>query len=187
MDIKVEGVRGLRADFSKATKKIDAAANEALQALGLEIVAEAKENLRRNRTYASGDLIASGKVQKDKDGTIDAGFFSAESDKGYAAAVEFGRGPSKKRSPDGITLQQSLKAWINKKMTNPTGGKNAIDSAAVFAKKTRAEIVDTVAFLIARKIHREGTKAQPFFVPAVKMFEGKVQQYVDRYIKRKIK
>lgn len=170
MDIKVEGVRGVRADFLKATKEIDAAANEALQALGLEIVAEAKENLRRNRTYASGDLIASGKVQKDKDGSIDAGFFSAESDKGYAAAVEFGRGPTRKASPDGITLQQSLKAWVHRKL------------GIAYGKE-----LDSAAFLIARKIHRKGTKAQPFFVPAVKMFEGKVQQYVDKYIKRKLK
>ena len=170
MDIKVEGVRGLRADFSKATKKIDAAANEALQALGLEIVAEAKENLRRNRTYASGDLIASGKVQKDKDGGIDAGFFSREGEQGYAAAVEYGRGPTKKASPDGITLETSIKAWVHRKL------------GIAYGKE-----LDGAAFLIARKIHRKGTKAQPFFVPAVKMFEGKIQQYVDRYIKKEIK
>ena len=170
MDIKVEGVRGVRADFLKATKEIDAAANEALQALGLEIVAEAKQNLKRNGTTNTGVLTSSGKVQKDKDGSIDAGFFSAESDKGYAAAVEFGRGPTRNASPDGITLETSLKAWVHRKLGLPYG-----------------KDLDNAAFLIARKIHRKGTKAQPFFVPAVKMFEGKVQQYVDRYIKRKIK
>ena len=186
MEIKVEGLRGVRADFGKAKDAVAEAADKALQAVGLEIVAEAKMNLKRNKTTNTGVLSASGKVQKDKDGGIDAGFFSREGEQGYAAAVEYGRGPTKKASPDGITLQQSLKAWINKKMTNPTGGKNAMDSAAVFAKKTREEIVDTVAFLIARKIHRKGTKAQPFFVPAVKNFEDKIQQYVDRYIKKEI-
>lgn len=170
MDIKVEGVRGVRADFSKATKEIDTAAYEALQALGLEIVAEAKQNLKQHRTTNTGVLSASGKVQKDKDGTIDAGFFSAEGQQGYAAAVEYGRGPTKKASPDGITLETSLKAWVHRKLGLPYG-----------------KDLDSAAFLIARKIHRKGTKAQPFFVPAVKMFEGKVQQYVDRYIKRKIK
>jgi hypothetical protein len=62
-----------------------------------------------------------------------------------------------------------------------------MDSAAVFMKKSREEVIDTVAFLIARKIHRKGTKAQPFFVPAVKKFEDKIQQIVDRYIKKEIR
>lgn len=187
MEVKVEGLRGVRADFGKAKAMVGKAAGAALQSVGLEIVAEAKMNLKRNNTSAQGKLIASGKVQKDKDGGIDAGFFSAEGEQGYAAAVEYGRGPTKKASPDGITLQTSLKAWILKKLTNPTGGANAMDSAAVFMKKSREEVIDTVAFLIARKIHRKGTKAQPFFVPAVKKFEDKIQQYVDKYIKKEIK
>lgn len=187
MEVKVEGLRGVRADFGKAKDAVAEAADKALQSVGLEIVEEAKRNIDRNRTTAFGNLIASGKVQKDKDGGIDAGFFSAEGQQGYAAAVEYGRGPTKKPSPDGITLKTSLKAWVRRKLTNPTGGKNAMDSAAVFMKKSREEVIDTVAFLIARKIHREGTKAQPFFVPAVKKFEDKIQQYVDRYIKKEIK
>ena len=170
MDIKVEGIRGIRADFDKAKFTIDKAADEALQALGLEIVAEAKQNLKRNKTTNTGVLSASGKVQKDKDGGVDAGFFSAEGQQGYAAAVEFGRGPTKKASPDGITLETSLKAWVHRKLGVPYG-----------------KDLDNAAFLIARKIHRKGTKAQPFFVPALKKFEGKVQQYVNNYIKKRIK
>ena len=187
MEVKVEGLRGLRADFGKAKDMVGKAGMKALQEVGLEIVAEAKMNLKRNKTTNTGVLSASGKVQKDKDGGIDAGFFSAEGEQGYAAAVEYGRGPTKKASPDGITLETSLKAWIQRKLTNPTGGANAMDSAAVFMKKSREEVIDMVAFLIARKIHRKGTKAQPFFVPAVKKFEDKIQQYVDKYIKKEIK
>lgn len=187
MEIEIEGLRGLRADFGKAKAMVGKAGDAALQSVGLEIVEEAKRNIDRNRTTAFGNLIASGKVQKDKDGGIDAGFFSKGSDNGYAAAVEYGRGPTKKPSEDGITLKTSLKAWVRRKLTNPTGGKNAMDSAAVFMKKSREEVIDTVAFLIARKIHREGTKAQPFFVPAVKKFEDKIQQIVDRYIKKEIR
>ncbi len=182
MEVQIEGLRGLRADFGKAKAMVGKAADAALQSVGLEIIAEAKENLKRNKTSAQGKLSASGKVQKDKDGGVDAGFFSAEGEQGYAAAVEYGRGPTKKASPDGITLKTSLKAWILKKLTNPTGGANAMDSAAVFMKKSREEVIDTVAFLIARKIHRKGTKAQPFFVPAVKKFEDKI----DKYIKKEI-
>jgi hypothetical protein len=187
MEIEIEGLRNIRADFGKAKDMVGKAGDAALQSVGLEIVAEAKMNLDRNGTNAFRTLSASGKVQKDKDGGIDAGFFSAEGEQGYAAAVEYGRGPTKKASVDGITLKTSLKAWIQRKLTNPTGGANAMDSAAVFMKKSREEVIDMVAFLIARKIHRKGTKAQPFFVPAVKKFEDKIRGIVDNIIKKEIR
>lgn len=170
MEIEIEGLRNIRADFGKAKDMVGKAGMKALQEVGLEIVAEAKLNLKRNRTTNTGALSASGKVQKDKDGGIDAGFFSAEGEQGYAAAVEYGRGPTKKASPDGITLETSIKAWVHRKL------------GIAYGKE-----LDGAAFLIARKIHRKGTKAQPFFVPAVKMFEDKIQQYVDKYIKKEIK
>lgn len=170
MEIEIEGLRNIRADFGKAKDMVGKAGMKALQEVGLEIVAEAKLNLKRNRTTNTGALSASGKVQKDKDGGIDAGFFSAEGEQGYAAAVEYGRGPTRKASPDGITLETSIKAWVHRKLGIAKGKK-----------------LDSATFLIARKIHRKGTKAQPFFVPAVKKFEDKIQQYVDKYIKKEIK
>ena len=175
--IEVEGLRSLNANLEKVAKELGAAGNKAVQAVALDIVAEAKDNL------AGGTLRKSGKVQKAEDGTIDAGFFSSEHDNGYAAYVEYGRGPTKKGNEGGPTLKDSLKAWVRKKLTNPTGGKNAMDSAAVFAKKSREEMVEMVAFLIARKIHREGTKAQPFFVPAVQKIEEKLEEIVTKYIR----
>lgn len=186
MEIEIEGLRNIRADFGKAKAMVGKAGMKALQEVGLEIVAEAKLNLKRNRTTNTGALSASGKVQKDKDGGIDAGFFSAEGEQGYAAAVEYGRGPTKKASPDGITLKDSLKAWVRRKLSNPMGGKSAMDSAAVFSGKSREQLIDSVAFLIARKIHRKGTKAQPFFVPAVEKFADKIQDIVDKFIKKEI-
>lgn len=187
MEIEIEGLRSLNANLEKVAKELGAAGNKAVQAVALDIVAEAKDNLDKNRTNAGGTLRKSGKVQKAEDGTIDAGFFSSEDDNGYAAYVEFGRGPTTKGNDGGPTLKDSLKAWVRKKLTNPTGGKNAMDSAAVFAKKNREEMVDMVAFLIARKIHREGTKAQPFFAPAVKKIEDRLEEIVSRYIKKESK
>ena len=169
MEIKVEGLRGLHADFDKVKRKVGKAGDAALQSVGLEIVAEAKMNLDRNGTNAFRTLSASGKVQKDKDGGIDAGFFSAEGEQGYAAAVEYGRGPTKKASPDGITLETSIKAWVHRKL------------GIAYGKE-----LDGAAFLIARKIHRKGTKAQPFFVPAVEKFADKIQDIVDKFIKKEI-
>jgi hypothetical protein len=169
MEIEIEGLRNIRADFGKAKDMVGKAGMKALQEVGLEIVAEAKLNLKRNRTTNTGALSASGKVQKDKDGGIDAGFFSAEGEQGYAAAVEYGRGPTMKASPDGITLETSIKAWVHRKL------------GIAYGKE-----LDGAAFLIARKIHRKGTKAQPFFVPAVEKFADKIQDIVDKIIKKEI-
>lgn len=185
--IEVEGLRSLRAEMRQKVKDVASASVEAVEAVGLEIVAAAKENLDANKTNAQGTLRASGKVQKAEDGGgVDAGFFSSEQDNGYAAAVEFGRGPTMKGNDGGPTLRTSLRAWIMKKLTNPTGGKNAMDSAAVFSNKSREQIIDSVAFLIARKIHRKGTKAQPFFAPAVKKIEQKMDEIVSKYIKKEL-
>ena len=167
MEIEVEGLRSLHLNLDKVRAKVGKAGDKALQEVGLEIVAEAKDNIRRNGSYTFGHLSASGKVQKSKDGGVDAGFFSSEQGNGYAAFVEYGRGPTKTMAKGEVTLETGLKAWIDKKLGIPAGKKR-----------------DRVAFLIARKIHRKGTKAQPFFVPAVKKIEGKIAQIVDGIIKR---
>ena len=187
MEIEIEGLKELRADFARASAKVGDGMMKGLQSVGLEIVAEAKLNLQRNGTNDRRTLSGSGKVQKDKDG-VDAGFFAKDSEAGYAAAVEYGRGPSKKRSPDGITLATSLKDWVRRKLGGGfKGSKNAMKSAAVFAGMSTEKYIESVAFLIARKIHRKGTKAQPFFNPAVKKFEEKVSDIVSKYVDNSLK
>lgn len=163
-EITIEGLRGLRLDFDKAVKQAHVGADRGLQAVGLEIVNEAKRNLTQNKTNNTGQLRASGKVQKDRDG-IDAGFFSREGEAGYAAAVEYGRGPTRKASEDGITLRSVMKAWVHKKLRIPYGRE-----------------LDNATFLITRKIHRKGTKAQPFFAPAVLKYEDKAAEAVQNAI-----
>lgn len=162
--IDVEGQRSLNAKLEKVAKEMGAAGDKALQAVGLEIIAEAKVNLNANRTNNTGMLRASGKVQKADDGTVDAGFFSSEQQNGYAEFVEYGRGPSKKKGK--IPLEDSLKAWVHRKL------------GIAYGKE-----LDSATFLIARKIHRKGTKAQPFFAPAVKKIEERLEQIVSKYIK----
>ena len=167
MEVEIEGLRELRADLEKASKKAGAGTMKGLQAVGLEIVAEAKQNLNLNKTNNTGTLRASGKVQTDKDG-VDAGFFSDGSSDGYAAAVEYGRGPTKKAGL--IPLRTTLEAWVHRKLGIPYGKE-----------------LKSATFLIARKIHRKGTKAQPFFVPAVKKFEDRIQGIIDKYIGEALK
>lgn len=162
MEVQIEGLRELRSNLASIARKAGTAADKGLQEVGLEIVAEAKLNLNQNKTNNTGTLRASGKVQKDGE-EIDAGFFSSGSNEGYAAAVEYGRGPTKRAGE--IPLRTTLKAWVHRKLGVPYGKE-----------------LDRAAFLIARKIHREGTKPQPFFVPAVKKIEDKIHDIVSKFI-----
>lgn len=167
MEIEIEGLRELRADLEKASRQTRTGTMKGLQAVGLEIVAEAKKNLNQNKTNNTGTLRSSGKVQKTDDG-VDAGFFSEGSSQGYASAVEYGRGPTKKAGE--IPLRTTLKAWVHRKLGIPYGKE-----------------LDSATFLIARKIHRKGTKPQPFFVPAVKKIEERIEEIVSRYINNALK
>lgn len=167
MDVKIEGLRELKADFGKTVRKVDAEAMKGLQTAGLEIVAEAKRNLNQNKTNNTGTLRASGKVQKDNDG-VDAGFFSEGSSEGYASFVEYGRGPTQKAGQ--IPLRTTLKAWVHRKLGVPYGKE-----------------LDSATFLITRKIHRKGTKPQPFFTPAIKKFEDKVKDIVSNIIDKALR
>lgn len=167
MEIEIEGLRNLRADFARTSAKAGDGVMKGLQSVGLEIVAEAKKNLNQNKTNNTGVLRSSGKVQKDNDG-IDAGFFAEGSTEGYASYVEYGRGPTKKAGQ--IPLRTTLKAWVHRKLGIPYGKE-----------------LDSATFLIARKIHRKGTKAQPFFNPAVKKLEDKVSDIVSKYVDNSLK
>lgn len=166
MEIEIEGLKNLRADLARASARAGDGAMEGLQNVGLEIVAEAKKNLNQNKTNNTGTLRASGKVQKDKDG-VDAGFFAEGSTDGYAAHVEYGRGPTKNAGQ--IPLRTTLKAWVHRKLGIPYGKE-----------------LESATYLIARKIHRKGTKAQPFFTPAVQKFEEKVSNIVSEYVDKSL-
>jgi HK97 gp10 family phage protein len=166
MELEIEGLKNLRADFARASARAGDGAMEGLQSVGLEIVAEAKKNLNQNKTNNTGTLRASGKVQKDRDG-IDAGFFADGSSEGYASHVEYGRGPTKQAGQ--IPLRTTLKAWVHRKLGIPYGKE-----------------LESATYLIARKIHRKGTKAQPFFNPAVKKFEEKVSEIVSKYVDKSL-
>lgn len=171
MSASIEGLQELEANLNKVATEIKEATIEGLEAVGMEIVAEAKKNLQRNRTNNTMTLSGSGRVQKVKEKGkegVDAGFFATGSSEGYAAAVEYGRGPTMRKGA--IPLEQSLKAWVHRKLNIPYGKK-----------------LDSAAYLIARKIHRKGTRPQPFFAPAVKKIEKQVEKIVSKYIDRGIK
>lgn len=142
-DFTIEGMRELEANLGRMSRRVYRAAREGLSKAGMNMVADAQENLRANGTNATGLLSNTGKVEEVRDGdAIDAGFI-AKGRRGYAEYVEYGRRAGK------MPPAKNLGEWAYKKLR-------------VDRKASKA-----VGYLIARKIAKKGTRPQPFFGPAV--------------------
>lgn len=163
--ISVEGINDVLAAMRKAGPQIQRAVMQGLERAGLDIIADAKDNLRNNGSVVTGVLRASGKVQKVSDEALDVGFFDTKNQTGYASFVEYGR------RAGGFPPLQNIAAWAYKKLR---------------LKDWKA--ANAIGFQIARKIAREGTVPHPFFGPAlernrdrmVKSVEDAVQEAVDK-------
>ena len=142
--IYVEGLDELLRKMDRLPADVQRECFKAMQSASLDIIADAKTNLRVNGSVVTGNLRASGKVQKVDDKTLDVGFFSSDTrGKGYASYVEHGRKPGKMPPPD------ILEAWAYKKYR-------------LSHKEARSK-----AWAMARSIAKKGTKARPYFEPAV--------------------
>ena len=165
--IWVDGERELFLNMEKQTRGTIQAAMQGLQSAALNIIADAKENLRGNHSVVTGQLRASGKVQKVEgdEQALDAGFFSEGN--GYAAYVEYGtKGSTKRKLGWMIRL---IKQWLRKK--GMPEGKELNDAS----------------FFISRKIIRKGTKPHPFFAPAVEKNKQQVNDAISMAIQQEIK
>lgn len=117
-----------------------------LNELGDAFIAQARANLETNGTNASGELGES----LEKIIEIGEDHYSLKiSIADYWTYVEHGRGPGKFPPPPAI------RNWIEIKPVNPYPMANG-----------KTPSVEQLAFLIGRKISREGTQPQPFFEPA---------------------
>ena len=157
--IYVEGLDELLRKMDKLPAEVQRECFKAMQTASLDIIADAKSNLRVNGSVVTGNLRASGKVQKVDDKTLDVGFFSSDSDKGYARYVEYGRKPGKMPPPD------ILEAWAYKKFR-------------LSHKDARS-----AAWALARSIAKKGTKARPYFEPAVESGWRKMIDKIAKIVK----
>ena len=157
--IYVEGLDELLRKMDRLPAEVQRECFKAMQTASLDIIADAKSNLRVNRSVVTGNLRASGKVQKVDDKTLDVGFFSSDSDKGYASYVEYGRKPGKMPPPD------ILEAWAYKKFR-------------LSHKDARS-----MAWALAHSIAKKGTKARPFFEPAVESGWRKMIDKIAKIVK----
>lgn len=162
MEVHIEGIEKVNARLAALGPEVLRAADRGLRAAGMDIIADAKENLRANHTNATGRLSQSGRVQKAADGGsgYDVGFMS---DKAYAGAVEYGR------RAGGPPPKPSIVEWLRKKHSMKRNGRaiDAITSAAAFTGKSREQLMDAAADNIRWHIAKHGTKPHPFFKPAV--------------------
>lgn len=160
--IWIEGEKALFLNMQRRMDVSISSAREALRTAGMNIVNDAKTNLRNNGSVVTGQLRASGRVQAvigDED-AIDVGFFSDKNQGGYAYFVENGRRSGKMPPVDYIVQ------WVKKKMR-------------LLDKEARS-----VGFLIARKIAKEGTTPHPFFGPAVEKNKKAVTDAISEAVKK---
>ena len=158
--IYVEGLDELLRKMDKLPAEVQRECFKAMQTASLDIIADAKSNLRVNGSVVTGNLRASGKVQKVDEKTLDVGFFSSDvENKGYARYVEYGRKPGKMPPPD------ILEAWAYKKFR-------------LSHKDARS-----AAWALARSIAKKGTKARPYFEPAVESGWRKMIDKIAKIVK----
>lgn len=162
--IELEGVDELLKALAKCDRDVVEAAMQGIEAGAMDLIADAKENLRENSSVVTGLLRASGHVTRKND-DITAGFFDTTNrNSGYALFVEYGRRSGKMPPPDEIS------AWAYKKF-----------------QLNDWKAANSLGWAIAKRIAQQGTQPHPFFGPAVKKNQNKIIKAVRDAVRRATK
>lgn len=178
MEVTITGIDAVNLALQKIGPEAIRAAQRGMKIAGMNIIADAKETLRRENINATGVLSQSGKVQPvkgDPEGLYDVGFMG---EKAYAGAVEYGR------RAGGPPPKPSIVQWLRKKHSMKRNGRaiDAITSAAAFTGKSREQLMDAAADNIRWHIAKHGTKPHPFFKPAVDKNTPSIPNLVAREV-----
>lgn len=179
--IWLEGERELYLNMQRVLGDNLKAARTAIRYAGLDIVKDAKTNLRNNGSVVTGQLRASGRVQAvegDED-AIDAGFFSEN--QGYAAFVEYGR-KSGKMPPVNMLME-----WLRKRTSKSRALKSAVVHMEGRRKRrtsayTKDDLLRSAAWSLAKWIAKRGTRPHPFFAPAVEKNKKEIEKAIKEAI-----
>ena len=140
-----------------------------VQNWGNELIAQMQNRLRANKTNASSSLSQS--IEPQIKGT-QSGYRLTVLMQDYWFYVENGRKPTK--GGGNGELYKNIYEWIRYK--TPMQQKIAQSPDRIAATKS-------LAYVITRKIHREGTKAQPFVTPSLKQVTTQtLAQRIGTYI-----
>lgn len=157
----LDGLDEVLKGLETASDAVKSAAARGLSKGAMAIIADAQDNLRANKSVVTGLLRQSGKVQKVDELTIDAGFFDTTNQtSGYALYVEYGRPKGKMPPPS------QLEQWAYKKL------------------RLDAKDAASAGWALAKKIAKQGTIPHPFFEPAVRKNEKKVEKHVRDEVRK---
>lgn len=185
--IRVEGERELQMKMQRFMTANLTSARQSLAEAGMLIVNDAKDNLRQNKSIATGQLRASGRAQAvegDPD-AVDVGFFSEGTQGGYAAYVEYGRRSGK------MPPVEMLMEWLRKKTTTSRALQSAIVHIEGRRRRrenayTKDDLLRSAAWGLAKSIAKKGTQPHPFFTPAVEKNKKAVTDAIQEAIRKDI-
>lgn len=177
-DIWIEGEKELYMNMQKHLVTLTDNSRRGLRKAGMNIIADAKENLRNNGNIGEGTLRKSGRVQAvegDPD-SIDVGFPMP-----YAAYVEYGTPGGGNRTIR--SMMPRIIQWLRKKTSVRKSIKSAFESAATFSGMSADRYLKQTAYFIARSIVKNGTRPHPFFGPAVEKNMKAIEDAVAQSIR----
>lgn len=180
IEVWIDGEKELYLNMQRRMDGSIKAAMQGLHLAGAQIIVDAKQNLRDGDNVVTGQLRASGKVQRVEgdNSQIDVGFFGKDTRGGYAAYVEYGRRSGKMPPVDEIAQ------WLRKKSAVRAGGKSALASAAAFMGRKPADYIRSLAWAIARTIGKKGTRPHPFFGPAVEKNKKAISDAIAEAVRK---
>lgn len=134
--------------------------------------------MMRNGSNASGNLVNSFKTEvKIGEDSYEVGIYLAD----YWYYVNNGRGPT--RNSGNGSLLEKIKEWIKVKRIVPHVG---VIKTGKQAGKQYLPTINQLAYLITRKIHREGYKGTHFFDEAKADSIAYFQESIDYAIKEDV-
>lgn len=142
MNLEVTGIDDLRRKLDAVAAAVRRAARREIRAAALRIQAGARRKLHENGTTDTGRLANSIATEEEASG-LD---YRVGTNLVYARAIEFGLPPGYLRRMPPV---DAIAGWVRRKL----GIRDPREARRV-------------AFLIARKIKRSGTDAQPYLHPA---------------------
>lgn len=160
MSLEVTGIDDLRRKLDAVATAVRRAARREVRAAALRIQAGARRRLHEGGTTDTGRLANSIATEEEASG-LD---YRVGTNLEYATAIEYGLPPGTR--PD----VESLTGWVRRKL----------------GVKDRQE-ARRVAFLIARKIQRHGTDAQPYLHPAAEAERPAFRERFNRAVAEAIR
>jgi len=153
-------------NFKDFTPSDNDGVNRIIQNWGNELITQMRNNLTQNKSNASGQLLQSmiGRVD-----TPPTGYNLIVSMLDYYVKVEEGQKAGTK------VAQKDIYKWIQNKAD--------IQSKIISKSPDRIAATRSLAYVITRKIYREGTQAKPFIQPALKQVTTDVlSKRISKYI-----